>query len=150
MHDEWINRRELLEKSWETEDVDGQKIYVVSEEDIKEAHAVSLDGTFERMYKLLEELKESAQTIEEYEDSVFADYRSMAESYTRDLLETLSQLDLGGIWRSYDEQKPLEQKEKNIAKESLNDLIAAAKSISDQSAQLTNDLQKHKNSLERE
>ena len=49
---------------------------------------------YERLKAVLEDLKETAKCVDEYEDSVFADYRNLAESYTREIIDTLLALEL--------------------------------------------------------
>ena len=49
---------------------------------------------YERLKNILIELKESAKCIDEYEDSVYADYRNLAESYKRDIIDTLLALEI--------------------------------------------------------
>ena len=49
---------------------------------------------YERLKAVLEDLKESARYIDEYEDSIYADYRNMAESYKREIIDTLLALEL--------------------------------------------------------
>lgn len=49
---------------------------------------------YERLKAVLEDLKEAARCVDEYEDSVYADYRNLAESYTREIIDTLLALEL--------------------------------------------------------
>lgn len=49
---------------------------------------------YERLKAILEDLKETAKCVDEYEDSVFADYRNLAENYTREIIDTLLALEL--------------------------------------------------------
>lgn len=48
----------------------------------------------EEAIKILKELKESAKTIDAYEDDIFEDYRNMAKYEMREMVETLLKLDL--------------------------------------------------------
>lgn len=50
--------------------------------------------TGEQAIKILKELKESAETIDKYEDDVIADYRDMAEYEKREIIGRLLSLDL--------------------------------------------------------
>ena len=49
---------------------------------------------YERLKAILENLKELAQTVEDCEDSVIADYRYTAESAKREIIDTLLELKL--------------------------------------------------------
>ena len=49
---------------------------------------------YERLKAVLKDLKETAECIDKYENSVYADYRNMAESYTREIIDTLLALEL--------------------------------------------------------
>lgn len=49
---------------------------------------------YERLKKALEYLKGLAETVENYEDSVYADYRNMAEHDMREIIDTLINLEL--------------------------------------------------------
>lgn len=49
---------------------------------------------YERLKAVLEELKGMAECIDEYEDSIYADYRNLAESYKREIIDTLLRLEL--------------------------------------------------------
>lgn len=48
---------------------------------------------YERLKTVLEELKETAECVDRYEDSVFEDYRSLAESCKREIIDTLLMLE---------------------------------------------------------
>lgn len=49
---------------------------------------------YERLKSVLEDLKEAAKCVDKYEDSVYADYCNLAESYTREIIDTLLELEL--------------------------------------------------------
>lgn len=49
---------------------------------------------YERLKAVLENLKELAETVEENEDSVIEDYRNVAESAKREIVDTLLELKL--------------------------------------------------------
>ena len=49
---------------------------------------------YERLKAVLTELKDLAQTVEDYEDSVYADYRNMAESCNREIIDILLELEI--------------------------------------------------------
>jgi hypothetical protein len=49
---------------------------------------------YERLKAVLENLKGLAETVEENEDSVIADYRYIAEDAKRDIINTLLELNL--------------------------------------------------------
>ena len=49
---------------------------------------------YERLKAVLEDLKESAECIDKYENSVYEDYRSLAESLKREIIDTLLELEL--------------------------------------------------------
>ena len=49
---------------------------------------------YERLKTILLDLKESAKYIDEYEDSVYGDYRNLAERYKREIIDTLLALEL--------------------------------------------------------
>lgn len=50
--------------------------------------------TFETAMRILKELKESANTVLNYEDSVFSDYRNVAKHEKNEIIETLANLEL--------------------------------------------------------
>ena len=50
--------------------------------------------TGEEAIRILKELKESAKTIEAYEDNIFEDYRNMAKYEIQEMIDTLLELDL--------------------------------------------------------
>lgn len=52
------------------------------------------DLEYERLKAVLTELKDLAQTVEDYENSVYADYRNMAESYNREIIDILLELEI--------------------------------------------------------
>lgn len=49
---------------------------------------------YERLKAVLEDLKGTAECIDEYEDSIYEDYRNLAESYKREIIDTLLRLEL--------------------------------------------------------
>lgn len=49
---------------------------------------------YEKLKSRLEYLKSCAETVENYEDSVFSDYRSMAEHDMREIVDTLLDLEI--------------------------------------------------------
>lgn len=53
-----------------------------------------IEVEYKRLKAILEDLKESARLIDEYEYSVFADYRNLEESYKQDIIDTLLALEL--------------------------------------------------------
>lgn len=48
----------------------------------------------EKLKQVLKNLKDLAETVDENEDSVFADYRNLAESCKREIIDTLLELEL--------------------------------------------------------
>lgn len=49
---------------------------------------------YERLKAVLEDLKGTAECVDEYENSIYADYRCLAESYKREIIDTLLSLEL--------------------------------------------------------
>ena len=52
--------------------------------------------TNENFQKVLEDLKSLAKQVDENEDSVFLDYRNMAEFAKREIIDTLLELEMEG------------------------------------------------------
>ena len=69
---------------------------IVKEEYFNKRHenCPLVETEYERLKAALEGLKETAKCIDEYEDSVYADYRNLAESYKREIIDTLLRLEL--------------------------------------------------------
>lgn len=49
---------------------------------------------YERLKAVLEDLKRMAECIDEYEYSIYEDYRNLAESYKIKIIDTLLRLEL--------------------------------------------------------
>lgn len=49
---------------------------------------------YERLKEVLKDLKESAKCVDEYENSVYAEYRILAEIYKTEIINTLLILEI--------------------------------------------------------
>lgn len=49
---------------------------------------------YERLKNVLTELKDLAKAADSYEDSIFSDYQGLAESYKRDIIDILLELEI--------------------------------------------------------